>query len=392
MAVGQVAVTAIALATSIAFANLLSKEAYGTYQYILTMGEFLCTFSLIGLGRAVSTSVSRGHDGTLDEAFKKGLLWGVGSVLVGCAVGTYYALQGDLLFAYGVAVATLLLLIVATAKVYIPFLTGRKLFKVSSTLTVIGVLVPGLVVLATLFSTKNLFIIITAFTVSSAVTNVCLYLWCRRYKRNNNTDTHLVQEALHLSGDAMFGRVVAQLDRLLLFQFAGPAALAEYWIALSFERQFSHMFRNINSITIPKLSNRPLADIQKSLPRKVLLLYGILIPCMIAYVLLTPVAFHLVFPQYTTAILYAQVLGLLFLFLPSKIFVDVFVSHSLHHILYRIAFICAAPRLIATLVFVPWLGIWGIIIALFIDQTLHYGLTLWYFFTLKQTPVVGSTN
>jgi O-antigen/teichoic acid export membrane protein len=380
MAVGQVAVTGISLVSAIAFANLISKDTYGTYQYILTTGEFLTTFSLIGIGRASITSVARGKDGVLNDAFKKGLLWGIGALAAGLGVGGYYFFKGDWVFAIGIAASTIFTLVITSAKVYIPFLNGRKLFRQTSSFNVLGILIPGTVMLTTLYLTQDVLSLVLAFLLSSTATNLFLFYWCQRYKRNNDTDPHLVHEAVHLSIDAVIARSIAYLDRLILFQFAGPAALAEYWIALNFERQFTHMFKSMNSIAIPKLTSRSFSSLQKSLPRQLLLLYAILIPFTLCYILATPFAFRLLFPQYLSAIIYAQVFGLLFLLLPVKVLSDTFISHSKHRELYYITFLSSGPKLIATLVFVPWLGIWGVITSLFIEQIIHAGVILYFFF------------
>ena len=380
MAIGQILVTGIALLTSIAFANLLSKEAYGTYQYILTTGEFLTTFSLIGIGRAAITSVAKGKDGVLDAGFKQALLWGIPSIVVGIGMGIYYLYKGNPLFGYGVALSAILTMVIVAAKIYISFLNGRKLFKQTSAATVTGILVPGIVMVITLCLTKNIFILLLAFLLSSALINLGLFFWSRTYKRNNDTDPRLTHEAVHLSIDAIISRAIAYLDRLILFQFAGPAALAEFLLAMNFERQFSHLFKSMNSIAIPKLTNRAFPLLQKTLPRKLLMLYAILIPFTICYVLLTPLAFHIVFPKYESSVLYAQVLGLAFLFLPIKVLADTFVSHSKHRELYYITFLTAVPKLLATIIFVPWLGIWGVVASLFTEQICHGGLILWFFF------------
>ena len=380
MAIGQVAVTGIALLTSIAFANLLSKEAYGTYQYILTAGEFLTTFSLIGIGRAAITSVAKGKDGVLDAGFKQALLWGIPAMTVGIGMGIYYLSKGDMLFGFGIALSVILTMVIIAAKTYISFLNGRKLFKQTSAATVIGILIPGIVIVITLCLTKNIFILLVAFLLSNALVNLGLFFWSRTYKRNNDTDPHLTHDAIHLSIDAIISRSIASLDRLILFQFAGPAALAEFLLAMNFERQFSHLFKSMNSIAIPKLTNRSFHILQETLPRKLLMLYALLIPFTIGYILLTPLTFHYVFPKYESSVLYAQVLGLAFLFLPIKVLADTFISHSKHRELYYITFLSSGPKLIATLIFVPWLGIWGVIASLFTEQIIHAGVILYFFF------------
>jgi O-antigen/teichoic acid export membrane protein len=388
MVTGQIAVSAIALCTSIAFANLLSKEAYGTYQYILTTIEFLLSFSLIGLGRAAVTSVSRGHDKTIDVAFSQSMIWGTGSVVLGFCVGGYYLYKGDILFGSSIAIGTILTLIVISAKTYIPFLNGKKLFGLTSSFTVLGLLIPGIIVITTLIFTQHLLTILMVSFVSGAVTNLGLFLLSRRYKENEQEDPRMIHEAFHLSLHSIIGRVASQIDRIFLFHFAGPAILAEFWIAQNVERQFSHLFKSANSIALPKISLRSYAQLKESMPRKILLLYLLIIPFMLAYMVVTPYVFKILFPQYLSATLYAQIFGLLFLFLPVKILLDVFIGHAKHGILYRITTISSIIKLIITLALVPFFGIWGVIISTFIDQLVYTFLILWYFLGNKKVSAI----
>ncbi|MBX9906616.1 oligosaccharide flippase family protein [Patescibacteria group bacterium] len=379
MVTGQIAVSAIALCTSIAFANLLSKEAYGTYQYILTTVEFLLSFSLIGLGRSVVTSVSRGHEGALDHGFRAGLIWGTGALILGVCVGGYYLYKEDILFGVGIIFGTFATLLITTFKIYIPFLNGKKLFGLTSSFTVFGILIPGIAVIVTLFQTTHLLTILIVFFISSTLTNLILFVLSRRYATNSLEDPKMIRQAFHLSLDSLIGRVAALVDRILLFHFAGPAILAEFWIAQNIERQFSHLFKSANSVALPKLSVRSYEELRQSMPRKVLLLYILIIPFTVGYILITPFIFQLAFPQYLSAVLYAQVLGLLLLFSPIKALLDVFIGHSMHTILYKINTGSALAQLVTTCSLVPFFGIWGVIASIFMNQIAYAAGTLWYF-------------
>jgi O-antigen/teichoic acid export membrane protein len=378
--VGQIAVTFVALATSIAFANLLSKDAYGTYQYLLAVAEFLLAFSLIGMSRAVITSVARGFDGTLSYAFRKSMRWGAPALTVGLTVGGYYAYKENYIFAIGIAAATAATLLITSAKVYIPFLNGKQLFTATSISSLLGLLIPGMATIAALFLFRSILPVLLAYLISSAAVNVGLYLWSLRYCENDRLDPDTMHHALHISAENMVGRIAAQVDRVMLFQFAGPAILAEFWIAQSIERQFSHLFKSAKGIALPKLSTRSYSELASSLPRKVFLLYVLIVPFTLAYMVAVPYLVHLFFPQYASAIRYAQVMGLLFLSLPIKIFMDALVGHGRHRAMYRVTLISSSMKLVATLGLVPFFGIWGVIASTLLDQVVHSILIVWYFF------------
>lgn len=390
MMVGQVCVSLIGLVTSIAFANWLSKESYGTYQYILTTSEFLTTFSLIGLGRAVVTSVSKGYDGTLDYALKKSFVWGAGALALGIVVGGYYLYRGNVLFALGIGLGTALTLLFSNAKMYISFLNAKRLFALTSSFTVLGLLIPAFVILGALFFTQDILTLIFAYFIANAVVNTGLLLFSRRYMQNDTVDPTVITQSVHLSAQALIGRMAASIDRILLFQFAGPAVLAEFWIAQNIQRNFSHLFKSANSIALPKLTTRSYAKLREGLPRKILLLYVLIIPFIIGYVFVTPYLIALLFPQYLSVVFATQIFGLLFLSLPLQILADTLVGHGMNRALYRITVIGSVTKLCATLSLVPLFGFWGVMYSICIEQCMTGGLTLWYFFT--DGPAIRETH
>ena len=80
-----------ALGLTIAFANLLPVETYGTYRYVLAVYGLLAIASLPGIDTAVLQSVSQGYD----SAFKTGvfakLRWGLlGTLASLCYAGYLY--------------------------------------------------------------------------------------------------------------------------------------------------------------------------------------------------------------------------------------------------------------------------------------------------------------
>ena len=56
--------------TSILFARLFTKEAFGTYQYILSITGLITSTTLTGMNAAVNRAVSRGFEGELRRTTK----------------------------------------------------------------------------------------------------------------------------------------------------------------------------------------------------------------------------------------------------------------------------------------------------------------------------------
>ncbi len=72
---GQSINTILSLVLIVAFANLLPKETYGTYKYILSLAGVLNIFTLTGMNSAVARAVAVGSEGALKASVKYQLKW-----------------------------------------------------------------------------------------------------------------------------------------------------------------------------------------------------------------------------------------------------------------------------------------------------------------------------
>jgi O-antigen/teichoic acid export membrane protein len=193
----------------------------------------------------------------------------------------------------------------------------------------------------------------------------------------------MVGRAIHFSLQGVVGKVAAQLDKILLFQFAGPILLAELWLAQNIERQVTHLYKSAHGVVLPKVSGNTIPTLKETLPRKVLFLFMGMFPLVLGYMWIMPTIFEVFFPQYASSVIYAQAYGILFLFLPFKVFEEVFVGHGLQRELYRITFVSSVSKLVATLLLVPSLAIWGIIISTTLEQLIRSVATIRYFYKLR---------
>ena len=72
-----VMVSVLALFLSILFANVLPRETFGMYQYLLSLSALLTALTLAGMNGAVSQSVARGYEGDLKAAVRIHLWWNI---------------------------------------------------------------------------------------------------------------------------------------------------------------------------------------------------------------------------------------------------------------------------------------------------------------------------
>ena len=124
----------IGIILTIALSNLLPKEAYGTYQFIISVSAIIGGITLSGMGTALMRTVARGSKGALQYAFKTQLVWSSGIILAGGAVALYYFLNGDTRLAIAFLATGALMPFLTGFSLYRPYLEGRRLFRESTTL------------------------------------------------------------------------------------------------------------------------------------------------------------------------------------------------------------------------------------------------------------------
>src|SRR5690606_26617860 len=116
----------LSLLLMVAFANLLPKETYGTYSYILALASILNIFTLTGMNEAVARAVASGKAGVLRPAVVYQLKWNLLMLLASLLLGSYYLIQGDVVFATSLYILGLFVPATLAFNTYSSFLEGKK--------------------------------------------------------------------------------------------------------------------------------------------------------------------------------------------------------------------------------------------------------------------------
>ena len=105
---GQATSSVLSLLLIIAFANLLPKETYGTYRYILSLAGVLNIFALTGMNSAVARAVAAGNEGVLKASVRYQFKWNLLMLAAFWVLGGYYFINGDFLFATSFLILSIL--------------------------------------------------------------------------------------------------------------------------------------------------------------------------------------------------------------------------------------------------------------------------------------------
>lgn len=385
----QLLSTAISLLLAIVVSRYLSKEAYGTYKYIIATIAFLATFSLNDLGNAVFQSTARGYDGALREGFRINLRWS-GLIFVGSlALAIYYFSNHNNILAIGMLFAGCLLPFLSSANLASSFLAGKKDFKRQSIyFGWLGNGLPTLALIATIFITKDPLWLILVYCLANTATSLYFYRKTIRTYRPDSAkkDAGMLTYAKHLSIIGILGGIATTIDQIFLFHFVGAAGLAIYVFSTSILDQAKGPLKTLDMMMQAKFANHKNQNIRQSIGNKFLWLTVLIVMCITAYIFAAPFLYSILFPGYLEAVPYSQVYALSLLglaFGPASSYLSAKKKIREQYINSIIGWLMQIT-LIA--VGVIWWGLWGLIIARLMSRIFIGTLAYILFLTSSKEP------
>jgi O-antigen/teichoic acid export membrane protein len=364
---------------SLAFANLFPKESFGTYKFILSMAGIVGVFSLSGMGTAITQAVTRGFDNSLRQGFRISLKWSIVMFLAGLGLGAYYYLNDNKLLSYSFLLVGALSPITTSTNLYGAYLLGKKDFRRISLYGMIQNITPAIILILALFFSPNLPAIITVYFIIGAIVPSILYYKIMRIYRDGNgkEDPGLISYVGHLSTMEVIGKIIHYLDKILIFHFLGAVPLAIYAFAIAPVEQLQGGKKILSTLILPKLSERPFEELQKSTPRKALLLTVYAIGLAGLYVLFAPYFYKLFFPQYLDSVLYSQIYSLTLLAVSGTMFNETLLAHKKKKELYLHRTIIPVVQIVLFFILLPLFGLMGLIVTHVIVRSLS-GILSYY--------------
>ncbi|OHA91156.1 MAG: hypothetical protein A2758_01610 [Candidatus Zambryskibacteria bacterium RIFCSPHIGHO2_01_FULL_49_18] len=360
---GQAIATFLGFFVSIAFANLISKESFGIYKFVLSMAGIVGAFSLTGLGVAVTQSVAKGFE-VLSRGFRHNLKWSLGIFLGGIALFGYYLVNGNLLLSTSFLLMSISLPITTSATLYGAYLLGKKDFRRNSLFGIISNLIPAATILIAIVFTKNIWVIIFAYFSITALTTYYLYrktlaIYASYGRRD---DPELLSYGKHLSAMDVIGRIAGYVDKILIFHYLGAAPLAIYSFAIAPVEQLQSGKKILSTLILPKISRSSFKELQNTTPKKSLslALYGLALAGL--WMLAAPYFYKLLYPQYLDSVFYSQIYSLTLLAVAGTLFNETLVAHQKKKELYIHRTVMPIAQLILFFIMLPLYGLTGLII------------------------------
>jgi len=347
----------------IIFGHVLTKEVYGTYQYLLSIGAIVGAFTLTGMNGAVTRAVARGFEGSYIEAIAVQLKWNVVPFAGAWAFGAYYLLHGNMTLGWGLMLIGIFVPLNTTFNTYSAYLAAKKDFKRSFWFSIFTNTPYYLAVAAVAFSLPVALALLAANLISQAIGYFVAH---RRvlalYQPNDSRDPEAMTYAKHLSFINFFNVFIAQVDNILVFHYLGAAELALYSFATAIPDRLG-IFRNIASAAFPKFATRTIEEVRSSLGHKVLLSVSAALLVALTYDIFAYQFFTIFFPRYLAAVPFSQVYVFIIATGFGFLFTTALSAQGRVKMLY--AYNIIAPLIILGSEFIGILGwgLWGLVIA-----------------------------
>ena len=377
-----------ALALTVAFANLLPIETYGTYRYILAVYTLLAIAALPGLDTAVSQSAAQGHDSALRIGVRTKFRWGLLGAVASFVYAGYYYTQGSQVMCFIFIIVGIALPLMESFSLYTSYLNAKRLFGISASIDIATQALSIASLIVVMFLTKNILALTVAYFLPLITVRILAYWYVQRsHVHASANDTGLVQYGRSMTIFQVISRLISSADQVILFHFLGPAQVAIFSLATAIPNRAQGVFRITGTLAFPKFASRTSAEIAESLPRKMILfMIGILAICA-AYIVAAPLLFTYIFPQYLPSLIYSQVA----IFYTLSSITYPFGSYLMAHKKIRESYVIAISSFIAKIVclvgLVPFYGIWGAVVGLLATALVNILLSFWLIYRERNVTI-----
>jgi O-antigen/teichoic acid export membrane protein len=201
----------------------------------------------------------------------------------------------------------------------------------------------------------------------------------------------MIRYGKHISAMNFFGTLANQLDKVLIFHYLGSAQLAIYSFAFAIPEQIKGSFKNLFGIALPKYASLPEDKLRKSIIDKTVKLTLISVCIVIAYILVSPFIYKLLFPKYLEAVFYSQIYVLGLISIPGISLISTYFQVRKDTVtLYKLTVIGNIATLILTYVLIYNFGLVGAVVENGVSWLIMLGVHI-YYFSKNKIPSQGNS-
>lgn len=355
-------VVVLAFLASLFFAHFLTKDQYGTYQYVLSIAGLISALTLTGMNSAVTRAVARGHEGELRHSVRFQLKASIIPFIAGLGIAGWYLIHGNQSLAAAFAWVAVFLPLGSALNTWIAYTGGKKMFRIGAWYGLFNNLMAYIPILIVLLFAHNFIWIVCVNYFFTFLSSFLIYNHIlRRYPPNTERDHETVPYGTHLSLMSVLGTALGQLDSFLVFHFIGSTELAIYSFATIIPERLAGLLKFIPNIAFIKLAEKSEEEVRHNITKKLLILMGMVGIAAACYALIAPILFHIFFPQYSASIPLTQLYALSFFSLAPLYVQTALTAQRKTKQLYILNIVAPLIRAGLMLVLMYYFGIYGLL-------------------------------
>lgn len=377
---GNVIASGSGFLLSISFANLLPKEVYGQYKYILSIASLFSITTLQGMENAITQAVAKNNENTFVVGLKTKLRWGVAGSILSLGFSLYYGVHKNQEFSLAFLIVAVFMPFMDSFSLYSSFFNGKKEFKKIAILNIVSQIVSISAMILTVFVTAKVYWIVAAYFVPiTFIRLVFIQYILRHLDRSSISDGQSVRYGRNLSLLSILATVTKSIDQVIVYTFASTTALAIYSVAVAPVKELQNVLKNIGPLSMPKLANKGLEEIQKTLLAKIFKLFFIVAVIVVLYIGTIPYFYRIFFPQYLESIRYSQLFSLNLLFYPFLLINTVLTAQMKQKELFISGLSSSVVYLILLFPLTYFYGVVGVIITYILNSLFGTLISLYLF-------------
>jgi len=308
MNANTVIITLFSFLLSVLFARYVPKEIYGTYQFILSFGLILGSFTLTGMNAAVTQAAARGFDGILRSSVRTQLRFSIIPLIIGVSISLYYFIQSNIVLSIGVLLTALLLPLTYALNTWSAYLAGKQEFGLSFLYNQItnSLYYTGIIISVLFF--PNVLALIAITLATNFIANLIAYKHIlKTHPVDNSSEPEALIYGKKLSFSSVLPMIALHADNLIIFHLLGAQSLAIYAFASNIPERFMAFLRPLSSIAFPKLAEKNHDTIRETVSKKLGNYLVIAIIWALIYLACAPIIYKVFFPQYINSLYYSMV-------------------------------------------------------------------------------------
>lgn len=367
----------------------LSVSDLGNYKLFFSILNILIIFSINGLNTSIVKSVVKKYNVFFIKATKISLSF---STLASLALITLsLTLYKNASIKYILIYSSILIPIFFGLNTWESFLLGKKNFKKIFIINILIISTKLTACIIVLVFYQNYNIVILAILASISIYNIFLFFLTTKelkgMKFNPDEDKKLIKHGSKITAASIVSIMAKNIERIILFSVSSSTLVGVYSIANIIPMFTKNGLKALISVPTVKLASKTEAENRRVIKKNFILIFlsGIIILLILWFI--SPLLLRLVFGVTDPiTIRYSQLLLLPIIFIPMNLVITYMCSYQGGGGNYlKLTSAISIIKIILLSVFIPFLKIDGIIIAVILSEFISFLiLIIWFLKTNKR--------